>query len=71
MATDTAQKPNASPLSGATAAPPLPGGETAAPADMGGALQDLLPEIHALAQRCGGLDKLARIVENLRSAKPV
>lgn len=71
MATDVAQKPNASPLSGVIATPPSPGGEASAPAEMGGALQDVLPEIHELAQKCGGLDKLAKIVENLRSAKPV
>ena len=35
------------------------------------ALQDVLPEVHALAQKCGGLDKLAEIVENLRTSKPV
>jgi hypothetical protein len=38
---------------------------------MGGALQDILPEIQALAKKCGGLDKLAEIVANLKSAKPV
>ena len=49
--------------------PPPPVIGTASPA--GGALQDVLPEVHALAQKCGGLDKLAEIVENLRTSKPV
>jgi hypothetical protein len=46
-----------------------PGIGTASPA--GGALQDVLPEVHALAQKCGGLDKLAEIVDNQRTSKPV
>lgn len=32
-------------------------------------LQDVLPEISALAQKVGGLDQLARLIETLRSAK--
>lgn len=71
MATDTARQAGASPLSNPQASPPVPGGAAAAPAEMGGALQDILPEIQALAKKCGGLDKLAEIVANLKSAKPV
>ena len=37
----------------------------------GGALQDVLTEVHALAQKCGGMDKLAEIVNDLRTSKPV
>jgi hypothetical protein len=71
MATDTARHSDASPLSNTQASPPAPGGAATAPAEMGGALQDLLPEIQALAKKCGGMDKLAEIVANLKSAKPV
>lgn len=69
MAIETTRLPISSPLAEAQSLSPAPGG--AAPADMGGKLQDLLPEIQALAKKCGGLDKLAEIVGNLRTAKPV
>jgi len=59
--------PTLQPLAVHPGPPPVIG--TASPA--GGALQDVLPEVHALAQKCGGLDKLAEIVENLRTSKPV
>jgi hypothetical protein len=71
MATETTRQPAASPLAETHASPPLPGGAAPSPAEMGGKLQDLLPEIQALAKKCGGLDKLEEIVSNLRSAKPV
>jgi hypothetical protein len=71
MTTETTRSPVASPLANAQALPPSPGGEAPAPAEMGGKLQDLLPEIQALAKKCGGMEKLAEIVGNLRSAKPV
>jgi hypothetical protein len=71
MAIETTRPPTSSPLADTQASPPLPGGASPAPAEMGGKLQDLLPEIQALAKKCGGLDKLAEIVGNLRTAKPV
>jgi hypothetical protein len=46
-----------------------PGIGTSSPS--GGALQDVLPEVQTLARKCGGLDKLAEIVDNLRTSKPV
>ena len=70
MATEPMRQPTASPLA-ATQTPPSPGGTAPAPAEMGGKLQDLLPEIQALAKKCGGMDKLAEIVGNLRTSKPV
>jgi hypothetical protein len=71
MVTETARQPTTSPLADTQSPPPAPGGAAPAPAEMGGKLQDLLPEIQALARKCGGLDKLAEIVGNLRTAKPV
>jgi hypothetical protein len=70
MATEPTRQPAASPLAD-TQSPPSPGGVAQAPAEMGGKLQDLLPDIQALAKKCGGLDKLAEIVGNLRTSKPV
>jgi hypothetical protein len=70
MATDTKRQQADSPLA-EPQTPPSPGGAAPAPAEMGGKLQDLLPEIQALAKKCGGLDKLAEIVGNLRTSKPV
>jgi hypothetical protein len=64
------RQPTASPLAG-NQTPPSPGGAASAPAEMGGKLQDLLPEIQALAKKCGGMDKLAEIVGNLCTSKPV
>jgi hypothetical protein len=33
-------------------------------------LQDLLPDIKNLADKVGGLERLAAIIENLKQAKP-
>jgi hypothetical protein len=71
MTTETPRRPATSPLADTQSSPPSPGGAATAPAEMGGKLQDLLPEIQALAKKCGGLDKLAEIVGNLRTSKPV
>jgi len=70
MALEQTRQQAASPLAD-TQTPPAPGGAAPAPAEMGGKLQDLLPDIQALAKKCGGLDKLAEIVGTLRTSKPV
>ncbi len=71
MTTETTRPPAASPLADTQALPPPPGGAAPAPAELGGKLQDLLPEIQTLAKKCGGMDKLAEIVGILCSTKPV
>jgi hypothetical protein len=70
MSTESTRQPSASPLAD-TQTVPAPGGAAPAPAEMGGKLQDLLPEIQALAKKCGGMDKLAELVGNLCTKKPV
>ena len=46
---------------------PPPSGPTPEPAPHN--LQDVLPEISKLAQRVGGLDKLAELVQTLRGVR--